>query len=196
MHRSRLFLLTGLAMVLAGACGANDAGAAPASGPKAVAGTETAILAGGCFWCVESAFDGLPGVVEAISGYTGGTTAHPTYEEVGNGGTGHCEAVEVRFDPSKISYAQILDVFWRQIDPTDDGGQFADRGTQYRAAIYVRDATQRRIAEASKNALEAAHWFDKPIATPILPAGPFHPAEEYHQDYHAKHGGSCPLPER
>jgi peptide methionine sulfoxide reductase msrA/msrB len=148
--------------------------------------TETAILAGGCFWCTESAFDDLPGVVEAISGYTGGEKPHPTYEEVSAGGTGHCEAVEVRFDPSKITYAQILNVFWHQIDPTDAGGQFADRGSQYRAAIFVRDESQRRIAEASKKALEATGWFDKPITTLILPAGPFYRAEEYHQDYHVK----------
>ena len=157
----------------------SGSGAAPAR-------TEVAVLAGGCFWCVESAFDDLPGVVEAISGYTGGEKPDPTYEQVSAGGTGHYEAVEVRFDPSKITYAQILDVFWRQIDPTDAGGQFADRGSQYRSAIFVRDPTQRRIAEASKSALEATRWFEKPIATMIVPAGPFYRAEEYHQDYHVK----------
>jgi peptide methionine sulfoxide reductase msrA/msrB len=187
MHRSLFGLAAGLTIVFSGACGADDAGAAAASAAKPAPNTETALLAGGCFWCVESAFDGLPGVVEAISGYTGGTTPNPTYDEVGSGRTGHCEAVQVRFDPSKISYAQILDVFWRQIDPTDDGGQFADRGTQYRAAIYAGNETQRRIAEASKKALEATHWFDEPIVTKVLPAGPFYPAEEYHQDYHLKH---------
>lgn len=187
MRRSRHSLLAALAMMLLGACGAGDSGSVAASAPKAPSNTDTAILAGGCFWCVESAFDGLPGVVDAVSGYTGGATPNPTYEQVGAGGTGHCEAVEVRFDPSKIGYAQILDVFWRQIDPTDAGGQFADRGTQYRAAIYVRDEAQRRIAEASKMALEATHWFDEPIVTMVLPAGPFYRAEEYHQDYHAKH---------
>ena len=170
------------------ACGGSDAASggarAKADAPKGP--TETALLAGGCFWCTEGAFDDVPGVVEAISGYTGGDQPNPTYEQVSAGGTGHYEAIEVRFDPAKIGYAQILDIFWRQIDPTDAGGQFADRGTQYRAAIFVKDAEQRRIAEASKKALEATHWFDKPIATTILPAGPFFRAEEYHQDYHVK----------
>ncbi len=162
------------------ACGGSDAASPPGK-------TEVAILAGGCFWCTESAFDDLPGVVEAVSGYTGGAEPNPTYEDVSAGGTGHLESIEVRFDPTKITYAQILNIFWRQIDPTDAGGQFADRGSQYRAAIFVRDDTQRRIAEASKAELEAKHWFDKPIATLILPAGPFYRAEDYHQDYHKKH---------
>jgi len=175
-----LVALAVLALIAAvSACGGSDA--ATPSGK-----TEVAILAGGCFWCTESAFDGLPGVVEAISGYTGGEKPNPTYEEVSAGGTGHFESIEVRFDPTKITYAQILNVFWRQIDPTDAGGQFADRGSQYRASIFVRNDEQRRIAEASKAALEAKHWFDKPIATLILPAGPFYRAEDYHQDYHDK----------
>jgi len=179
-------------LALAGAvtaCGGSDAAmsAAKAGASTPPAHTEVAILAGGCFWCTEGAFDGLPGVVEAVSGYTGGEKANPTYEEVSAGGTGHFESIEVRFDPARITYAQILDVFWRQIDPTDAGGQFADRGSQYRSAIFVRDDAQRNIAEASKRALEATHWFDKPVATLILPAGPFYPAEEYHQNYHAKH---------
>ena len=178
--RRYLVTVAVLALIAAvSACGGSDAAT-----PKGK--TEVAILAGGCFWCTEGAFDGLPGVVEAVSGYTGGEKPNPTYEEVSAGGTGHFESIEVRFDPSKITYAQILNVFWRQIDPTDADGQFADRGSQYRAAIFVRDATQRRIAEASKAALEAKHWFDKPIATMILPAGPFFRAEAYHQDYHAK----------
>jgi peptide methionine sulfoxide reductase msrA/msrB len=126
-------------------------------------------------------------VVEALSGYTGGSKADATYEKVSAGGTGHYETVEVRFDPATITYEQILDVFWRQIDPTDGGGQFADRGDQYRAVIFVHDETQRQIAEASKAFLEKSGWFVKPIATPILPAVPFYPAEEYHQDYHDKH---------
>ncbi len=169
-----------LALIAAvSACGGSTAAPPPAK-------TEVAILAGGCFWCTESAFDGLKGVVEAVSGYTGGPEPNPTYEEVSAGRTGHFEAIEVRFDPTKITYAQILNVFWRQIDPTDAGGQFADRGSQYRAAIFVRDDEQKRIAEASKAALEAKHWFDKPIAVVILPAGPFYRAEDYHQDYHDK----------
>ena len=174
---------------IAAACGGSDAASAPARGTVATppAKTEVAILAGGCFWCTEGAFDDLPGVVEAVSGYTGGEKPDPTYEEVSAGGTGHFESIQVRFDPSRITYAQILNVFWRQIDPTDAEGQFADRGSQYRSAIFVRDDTQRKIAEASKKALEATHWFDRPVATMILPAGPFYRAEEYHQDYHAKH---------
>lgn len=178
--RRNLISVAVLALISAvSACGGSDAATPPRN-------TEVAILAGGCFWCTESAFDGLPGVVEAVSGYTGGQKPNPTYEEVSAGGTGHFESIEVRFDPTKITYARILNVFWRQIDPTDAGGQFADRGSQYRAAIFVRNDEQRRIAEASKAALEAKHWFDKPIATLILPAGPFYRAEDYHQDYHDK----------
>ena len=188
MQRSLATL--GILALVAGVTACSGSDAAPASA-RAVAATppaktEVAILAGGCFWCTEGAFDDLPGVVEAVSGYTGGEKANPTYEEVSAGGTGHFESIEVRFDPAKITYAQVLDVFWRQIDPTDAGGQFADRGSQYRSAIFVRDDAQRQIAEASTRALEATHWFDKPVATLILPAGPFYPAEEYHQNYHAK----------
>lgn len=180
----RKFSALGLVASIALAAACQGSGAAtPARGDK----TEIAILAGGCFWCTEGAFDDVPGVVEAVSGYTGGEKVDPTYEEVSAGGTGHFESIQVRFDPSKITYAQILNIFWRQIDPTDVGGQFADRGFQYRSAIFVRDKSQRKIAEASKQALEATHWFDKPIATLILPAGPFYRAEEYHQNYHANH---------
>jgi peptide methionine sulfoxide reductase msrA/msrB len=181
--RRNLVLMAVFALMAAvSACGGSTAAI-----PKAnTATTDVAILAGGCFWCTEGAFDGLPGVVEAVSGYTGGDKPNPTYEEVSAGGTGHFESIEVRFNPAKITYAQILNVFWRQIDPTDADGQFADRGSQYRAAIFVRNDEQKRIAEASKAALEAKHWFDKPIATLILPAGPFYRAEEYHQDYHDK----------
>ena len=161
--RRNLISVAVLALISAvSACGGSDAATPPRN-------TEVAILAGGCFWCTESAFDGLPGVVEAVSGYTGGQKPNPTYEEVSAGGTGHFESIEVRFDPTKITYARILNVFWRQIDPTDAGGQFADRGSQYRAAIFVQNDEQRRIAEASKAALEAKHWFDKPIATLITP---------------------------
>jgi peptide methionine sulfoxide reductase msrA/msrB len=188
--RHTLLTLGILALITAAAaCGGSDAAPVPAP-PQASAGngkTELAILAGGCFWCTAGAFNGVPGVVEAISGYTGGEKPNPTYEDVSTGDTGHFESIEVRFDPAKITYAQILDIFWRQIDPTDAGGQFADRGSQYRAAIFYRDETQRRTAEASKKALEAAHWFDQPIATLILPARPFYRAEEYHQGYCAKH---------
>jgi peptide methionine sulfoxide reductase msrA/msrB len=189
MHKSLplLAILTTLGMAMSG-CTRNDAARANGTAVPGNDGpTEVATLAGGCFWCVESAFDDLPGVIEAVSGFTGGTEPNPTYEQVSSGRTGHYESVQVRYDPSRITYAEILDTFWRQIDPTDAGGQFADRGTQYRTAIFVHDERQRLVAEASKRFVEQSGWFDKPIATAILPAGPFYPAEEYHQDYHLKH---------
>lgn len=145
-----------------------------------------AIFAGGCFWCMEPPFEQEAGVIDVAAGYTGGQTKNPTYEEVGSGRTGHYEAVEVLYDPDKISYEELLTVFWRQIDPTDDGGQFGDRGTQYFTAIFYLDDQQRRLAEASKKELEAAKIFDKPIRTAILQAKPFYRAEEYHQDYYQK----------
>lgn len=173
--------LLALSCLLFTACSAADGGATAA--PE---GASTALLAGGCFWCVESAFDDRPGVFDAISGYTGGPEADPTYEQVAAGRTGHVEAVRVRFDPQRIGYAEILDIYWRQIDPTDDGGQFADRGNQYRPAIFVLDAAQRAQAEASKAALGESGRFEAPIVVRILEAGPFFPAEQYHQDYHKK----------
>ncbi len=147
---------------------------------------EKAIVAGGCFWCTESVFKNVPGVINAVSGYTGGDTKDPSYHEVGSGDTGHFEAVEVTFDPSQISYEQVLDIFWRDIDPTDAGGQFADRGSQYHTAIFYLNEDQRRIAEESKKKLEGSGIFDKPIATKIFKASTFYPAEEYHQDYSEK----------
>ena len=147
---------------------------------------EEAIFAAGCFWCIESSFESVPGVLEVVSGYTGGETKNPTYEEVSTGTTGHFEAVLVRYDAALTSYEALLDVFWRHIDPTDAGGQFYDRGSQYRTAIFYRGEEQRILAEASKRSLEAAGVFSAPIATLILPAGPFYSAEEYHQDYSAK----------
>ena len=145
-----------------------------AATPKRV--TEVAILAGGCFWCTEAAFDDVPGVLDVLSGYTGGEMVDPTYEEVSDGTTGHFEAIEVRFDPAKISYAQILDIFWRQIDPTDGDGQFADRGPQYRAR-YLRSGTgtRRDRGGVEESARCVPSLFDKPIVTLILPAGPFFP---------------------
>jgi len=148
---------------------------------------KVATFAGGCFWCVEAAFDRVPGVAEAISGYTGGREANPSYGQVSSGKTGHREAVEVRYDPKRVTYRELLDVFWRQIDPTDPDGQFADRGPQYRAAIFYRGARQRAQAEASKRELERSGRFEKRIVTPLVAAGPFYRAEGYHQDYHAKH---------
>ena len=145
-----------------------------------------AIFAGGCFWCMEPPFENEKGVIDVVAGYTGGKTGNPTYEEVGSGKTGHYEAVEVVYDPGIINYEQLLAVFWRQIDPTDDGGQFADRGTQYFTAIFYLDQDQKRQAEISKRELAKAGIFDKPIRTAILPAGPFYRAEEEHQDYYKK----------
>jgi peptide methionine sulfoxide reductase msrA/msrB len=145
-----------------------------------------AAFAGGCFWCTESDFEKVDGVVEVFSGYTGGQTENPTYEEVSSGVTGHIESVMVLYDPAKVSYEQLLDVFWRHVDPTDVGGQFVDRGSQYRSAIFYQDEEQRRLAEASKARLAQSGRFDKPIVTEIVKLGQFYPAEDYHQDYYKK----------
>jgi peptide-methionine (S)-S-oxide reductase len=157
-----------------------------AEAPKVPPGDSVAIFAGGCFWCVESDFDRVPGVVATISGYTGGHTANPTYEEVSRGGTGHAESVEVVFDPKKVSYEKLLEVFWVSIDPTVKDRQFCDTGTQYRTAIFYSDDAQRRAAEESKKKIEATKPFKAPIVTEITRAGPFYPAEDYHQDFYRK----------
>ncbi|MDY6905470.1 MAG: peptide-methionine (R)-S-oxide reductase MsrB [Thermodesulfobacteriota bacterium] len=146
--------------------------------------TKTAVFAGGCFWCTESDFEKVDGVVEAISGYTGGDKKNPTYKEVSSGTTGHIESVKVVYNPSVISYEGLLDVFWRHIDPTDPSGQFVDQGPQYRSAVFYANDKQKRLAEKSKKKLAASGPFDKPVVTEILPLGPFYPAEEYHQDYY------------
>ena len=148
--------------------------------------TATATFAGGCFWCMETPFEELPGVVSTTVGYTGGTTKDPTYEEVSAGGTGHAESVQIVYDPQKIGYEKLLDVFWHNIDPVTPNAQFCDHGTQYRTAIFYHDAKQRQLAEASKQALEAAKKFKQPIVTQIVAATAFYPAEEYHQKYHQK----------
>ncbi|MDL1860980.1 peptide-methionine (S)-S-oxide reductase MsrA [Betaproteobacteria bacterium PRO7] len=145
-----------------------------------------ATFAGGCFWCVEADFDRIEGVLLTTSGYIGGRVADPTYEQVSAGGTGHAEAVEVVFDPRKVSYAQLVDYFWRTVDPTVKDRQFCDVGSQYRTGIFVHDEAQRRVAEASKSALERTKPFKAPIVTEIAPATTFYPAEEYHQDYYRK----------
>jgi peptide methionine sulfoxide reductase msrA/msrB len=147
---------------------------------------EKATFAGGCFWCMTPPFEKLDGVKEVISGYTGGHTVNPTYEDVTSETTGHLESVEVIYDPSKISYEKLLDVFWHQINPTDAGGQFVDRGPSYESAIFYHNEEQKRLAEESKQKLAQSGKFDKPIATEIRPAGPFYPAEGYHQDYWKK----------
>ena len=150
------------------------------------AGQSRAIFAGGCFWCMEPPFEKLDGVSDVLSGYTGGKEKDPTYKQVASGKTGHMEAVVVHYDPAKVSYEKLLDVFWRQIDPTDAGGQFVDRGSQYASAIFYLDDEQKRLALASKARLEATGRFDGPIVTPILPAGAFYTAEDYHQDYYKR----------
>ena len=146
----------------------------------------TATFAGGCFWCVESDFDKVPGVVETVSGYTGGTADNPTYKQVTMGGTGHREAVQIRYDPKQVSYERLLHIFWRSVDPTDGGGQFCDRGESYQTAIFVENDEERLLAEASKEALEKSMVLDAPVVTPIERAGEFYPAEDYHQDYYTK----------
>lgn len=156
---------------------------APAPLPDHLA---TATFAGGCFWCVESDFESFAGVHEAVSGYTGGEVPDPDYGAVSAGRTGHLEAVRVYYDPADVSYGQLLDRFWRGIDPTDGGGQFVDRGAQYTTAIFYHDEEQRRLAEQSMLAMAASGRFDGPIVTKIRPAGPFYEAEPYHQDYHRR----------
>ncbi len=145
-----------------------------------------AIFAGGCFWCMEPPYEKLPGVRSVVSGYIGGHVADPTYQQVSAGGTGHAEAVKILYDPSQVSYEQLLYVFWRNIDPLVEDRQFCDRGSHYRAAIFVRDDAQRAAAEASRRELEAAGRFQQPIVTEIVAAGRFYPAEEEHQDYYKK----------
>ena len=147
---------------------------------------EVATFAGGCFWCVESDFDTVLGVVETISGYTGGTVENPTYKQVTKGGTGHWEAVQIRYDPKQVSYERLLHIFWRSVDPTDDGGQFCDRGESYQTAIFVGNEEERRLAEASRQILQESMVLDAPVVTPIEPAGVFYPAEDYHQNYYTK----------
>ncbi len=147
---------------------------------------EKATFAGGCFWCMEHPFEKLDGVHEVISGYTGGHKADPTYEEVTSGSTGHYEAIQVLYDPEKINYRELLDTFWRQIDPTDDGGSFIDRGSQYLSAIFHHSDEQRKVAEMSKRELDGSGRYDKPVVTGILKYTTFYRAEEYHQDYYKK----------
>jgi peptide-methionine (S)-S-oxide reductase len=161
-------------------------GAAAATTVNVAPGQAVATFAGGCFWCMEAPFDELPGVVATISGYTGGSKVNPTYEEVSSGTTGHAEAVQVTYDPKKVSYEKLLEVFWVNIDPTVKNRQFCDSGTQYRTGVFYHDEAQRKAAEASKSALERSKPFKEPIVTPIEMAGAFYPAEDYHQDYYKK----------
>jgi len=174
-----------VAATLVGACLAIAAlGGTAAAQPAAPLAKAT--FAGGCFWCVEADFDKVDGVVSTTSGYIGGMLAHPKYEQVAAGTTGHAEAVEIVFDPRKVSYEKLLEIFWRSIDPTVVNRQFCDIGSPYRTAIFVHDDAQRRAAEASKAALQRSKPFPQPIVTPIETATAFYPAEDYHQDYYLK----------
>ena len=146
--------------------------------------TQKAMFAGGCFWCMEKPFEKLDGVLSVTSGYAGGTTTNPTYKNYLSGG--HIEVVEIVFDPARVTYKELLDVYWRQVDPTDPGGQFVDRGHGYTTAVFYLDDEQRRLAEQSKTDLDQSGIFDKPIVTPVIPAVPFYTAEDYHQDYYKK----------
>jgi len=173
-----------LAAVLAGLVGLAEA-QAPTKAPAAKATAKgTATFAGGCFWCMEAEFDKVPGVISAVSGYTGGTTKNPTYEEVSAGGTGHFESVEVTFDPAKVSYEKLVEIYWENIDPLTPYGQFCDNGEQYRSAIFFHDEAQRKVAEDSK--AKVAQRLKGKVVTLILPASVFYPAEEYHQGYAKK----------
>ncbi|WP_268913061.1 peptide-methionine (S)-S-oxide reductase MsrA [Lentilactobacillus sp. SPB1-3] len=148
--------------------------------------TETAIFAGGCFWCMVKPFDEMPGIEKVVSGYTGGHVANPTYEQVSSHTTGHTEAVKITFDPEVISYRDLVQIYWQQTDPTDAMGQFQDRGDNYRPVIFVKDDEQRKIAEESKQALQESEMFDKPIVTKIEKVQPFYDAEEEHQEFYKK----------
>jgi peptide-methionine (S)-S-oxide reductase len=167
-------------LALLTACGSEPAPAAAAASQQRA----SAVFAGGCFWCTESDFDKMPGVISTVSGYIGGRTRNPTYEQVSAGGTGHIEAVRVTYDPARTSYAELATRFMRTIDPLDAGGSFCDRGYQYRSAFFVADAGQRRVAEAVK--ARATRTLNRPVATLVLPTAAFTPAEAYHQDYYKK----------
>ena len=148
--------------------------------------TAKAYFAGGCFWCMEEAFEKVDGVIETVSGYMGGTVKNPTYEEVSAGQTGHAESVEVRYDPSKVTYTQLLEAFWRNVDPVTPNAQFCDHGSQYRAAIFYQGEDEKRLAEESKRAIEQSKRFSTPIVTQVTAASEFFQAEEYHQDFYKK----------
>ena len=190
MKTMKLFPLAGAVLILAAAlfAGAKEPGTIDAKTEGALSmenkGYERALFAGGCFWCMEKPFEQLKGVLSVESGYTGGTTQNPTYENYVRGG--HIEVVQIVFNPKEVSYQQLLDTYWRQVNPTDDGGQFVDRGHAYTTAIFYMNKQQQQLAEISKTQLGQSGLFDKPIVTPILPAATFYPAEEYHQDYYKK----------
>ncbi len=181
MERTRRLgeMILGVALTV-GALGlSGQAGAATSS-------LANATFAGGCFWCMEEVFEGVEGVVSVVSGYTGGRKANPTYEEVSDGWTGHAEAIELQFDPAKVSYGRLLEVFWQNVDPTTPDRQFCDRGHQYRTAVFYHDQEQRRLVEESQWNIEQTKRFEEPIVTEIVAASTFYPAEEYHQDFYKK----------
>jgi len=195
----RLFIAGGAALVAGCSAQPSDAHqpdaadrAAPAvaaplaAAPVAVQALDTAVFAGGCFWCMEPPFDALPGVRSTTSGYTGGRVANPTYEQVSGGGTGHAEVVRVIYEPARVSYARLLDVFWHNVDPLTPNRQFCDAGDQYRSAIFAQDGAQRRAADSSLAALAGSGRFRSKIVTQIADAAPFYAAEAYHQDYYTK----------
>ncbi len=178
--RLSLSLVTAACFALAGTAVAGT----PPEAPKKA--TEHAIFAGGCFWCMESTFEEVTGVIGVTSGYTGGKTKNPTYHDVGEGGTGHVEAVDVEYNPAVVRYDQLLETFWHNVDATDGGGQFCDRGDQYTSEIFPLDDAQKAAAEASKEKIAKTKSFKESIATKIVPATEFYPAEDYHQDYYKK----------
>jgi len=180
MRMTRLSVATVVAAALA------FAGAASAAAVTPPAGLDVATFAGGCFWSMEFAFDKLPGVKETTSGFMGGRTEHPSYAAVSLGNTGHAESVQVTYDPKVVSYDKLVDYYWHHVDLLDGGGQFCDRGDQYRLVIFARTPEQKRVAVQSKAALDASHRFSSPVAVGIQDAGPFTPAEAYHQDFHTK----------
>jgi peptide-methionine (S)-S-oxide reductase len=179
-----MFKLRNLLMIVATALG--FAVAAPTTAQAPAVKTAKATFAGGCFWCMEHPYDRLPGVFSTTSGYMGGSVKNPTYQQVSSGRTGHTEVVQVEYDPSKVSYKKLLEVFWSNIDPTVENAQFCDRGSQYRAGVFYHDEEQRKLAEESKNALQKNKPFKGPIVSEITKAPAFYRAEEYHQDYYKK----------
>jgi peptide-methionine (S)-S-oxide reductase len=183
--------LLGLALVTSGLIRAGRwREAEPAAAPVPTAAQRIAIFAGGCFWSMQKAFDGVAGVVSTTAGYAGGAEANPTYEEVGEGHTGHAESVQVIYDPARVSYQYLLDIYWHHIDPLTLNAAFCDHGVQYRSVIFYGDPKERELAEASKRALDQSHRFASPIVTAIQPATKFYPAEEYHQQYYKKNPAS------
>jgi peptide-methionine (S)-S-oxide reductase len=183
MTSSRWELTLLFAVLMFAWSGSSSLAPGNASDPAA---TAKAYFAGGCFWCMEEAFEKVDGVIEAVSGYMGGTVKNPSYEEVSSGRTGHAESVEVRYDPAKVTYTQLLEAFWRNVDPVTPNAQFCDHGSQYRAAIFYQGDEQKRLAEESKSAIEQSKRFAQPIVTEVVAASEFYPAEEYHQDFYKK----------